>query len=159
MRNSVFETILGIVVIFVAGAFLMFALGTTDKSNGAGYYRVKANFNQIVSVEPGTDVLLAGVKVGRVVEVSLNPKTYEAEVVLAVRNDIELPDDSDAKVSNYGLLGGAFVGIEPGGSFDMISTDGSGQISYTRGSVDLITMFGSAVSGLSGGADDGASEE
>lgn len=151
MRNSVFETVLGAVVLLGAGAFLFFALGTSEQKNGSGYYQVTANFNQIVGVEPGTDVMLAGVKVGRVLKTGLDAKTYEAEVTLAVSEGIELPDDSDAKISANGLLGGSFVSIEPGGSMDMIPTDGSGVISYTRGSVDLLTLLGSAVSGLSGG--------
>ena len=45
------------------------------------------------------------------------------------------------------LLGGAYVALEPGGSFDNIPQDGSGEIQYTRGSVDLLTLFASFASG------------
>jgi len=66
-----------------------------------------------------------------------------------------LPEDTDARVSTDGLLGGAYVALEPGGSFDNIPQDGSGEIKYTRGSVDLLTLFASFASG----SGDGGSEE
>ena len=96
MRNSVFETAIGAIVIVVAGAFLFFALSTTDSSGGRGEYQLSARFNDVTGIESGSDVLLAGVKVGRVLDVEVDPETFEASVVLSMQNGVELPDDSDA---------------------------------------------------------------
>ena len=63
MRNSVFETAIGAIVIVVAGAFLFFALSSTDSSGGRGEYQLSARFNDVTGIESGSDVLLAGVKV------------------------------------------------------------------------------------------------
>ncbi|MFC6199771.1 MlaD family protein [Ponticaulis profundi] len=153
MRNSVFETILGLVVIVAAGAFLAFAMSTTESSGQSGTYSVTARFNSVVGVDSGTDVRMAGVKVGRVTNVSIDPERAEAVLTLSVRDDVELRDDADAKVTSDGLLGGAFISIEPGGGFETIPQDGSGEIIYTRGSVDILTLFASFAGGQGSGSD------
>lgn len=151
MRNSVFETLLGAAVILVAGAFLMFSLSSAPSGGGGESYLVKARFNSVVGIDRGSDVRMAGIKVGRVVDLNFDTERYEAVLTLSIDNAIELPDDSDAKVTSDGLLGGAFLAVEPGGGFDVIAQDGSGEILYTRGSVDLLTLFASfASSGGSG---------
>ena len=76
----------------------------------------------------------------------------EAVLRLAVDAGLELPDDTDARISTDGLLGGAYIALEPGGGFDVIAQDGTGEIVYTRGSVDLLTLVGSFASSL---GDDG----
>ncbi len=159
MRESIVETILGAVVIAVAAFFMWFSLSETSEASSGARYEVLARFNNINGIERGTDVRLAGMKIGVVKATEIDPKRFEARVSLAIDEGIELPDDSDAKIVSDGLLGGAYVAIEPGGSFDNIAKDGSGEIIYTRGAVDLLTLFGSLASGSgddsagSGGAD------
>ena len=154
MRNSLFETALGAVVVLVAGLFLLFALSSTGNSGTRDSYEVYARFNNAVGIEPGSDVRMAGVKVGRVLSSEFDADTAEAGLRLSIRNDIELPDDSDAKIVSDGLLGGAFVATEMGGSFDTLPTDGSAEIAYTRGNVDIITLFANALSGLTESSED-----
>lgn len=152
MRESLFETIVGALVVIVAGFFLAFALTSTSSGSGStGAYEVIARFNAVTGVDRGTDVRIAGVKVGRVLDVEFDPARAEAVLTLSLRDDIELPDDSDARISSDGLLGGSFVSIEYGGGFDVIPTDGTGEIIYTRGSVDLLTLFASFASGQGSG--------
>lgn len=155
MRNSVFEIVLGAVVIIAAGLCLAFALNQTSASGSGDSYELTARFNNVVGVSSGTDVRLAGVKVGRVANMTVDPKRAEAVLTLAIQGDVILPDDSDAKISSDGLLGGAFVSVEPGGSLDTIATDGSGEILYTRGSVDILTLFAS----MMGNQDSGSEQE
>jgi len=81
----------------------------------------------------------------------------EAVLRLAVDSQLELPDDTDARISTDGLLGGSYIALEPGGGFDVIAQDGTGEIIYTRGSVDLLTLVGSFASSLGGGDGDDAS--
>jgi phospholipid/cholesterol/gamma-HCH transport system substrate-binding protein len=80
-----------------------------------------------------------------------DPQRFEALLTLSLDNKWELPDDTDARISTDGLLGGAYIALEPGGGFDTIAQDGTGEILYTRGSVDLLTLFASFASGGGGG--------
>lgn len=158
MRNSVFETILGAVVIIVAGAFLVFALSSTGSSGGGDSYQLTARFNNAVGIEPGSDVRMSGVKVGRVVSMEYDPEKAMAVTRLALSDDIELPEDSDAKIISDGLLGGSFVAVEMGGSMDTLPQDGSGEIIYTRGNVDIVTLFANALSNQGSDNDEGSGE-
>ena len=141
MRNSVFESLLGLVVIVAAGLFLAFALSSGTKSVGGGVYELSAKFDAVTGIERGTDVRMSGVKVGSVTDIAYNPDINKAVVNLTVRDDIELRDDASASIQMDGLLGGAFVTLRPGGGFDTLATDGTGEIYITSGSVDLLTLL------------------
>ena len=164
MRESLVETLIGAVVIGVAGFFLWFALANGgDTGTGGNRYDVTARFNNVSGIDRGSDVRLAGVKIGVVKDIESDFERYEAVVTLALDQAVPLPDDTDARISTDGLLGGAYVALEPGASFDYIATDGTGEVLYTRGSVDLLTLFASFASGGDGGgessgADDGYPE-
>jgi phospholipid/cholesterol/gamma-HCH transport system substrate-binding protein len=88
---------------------------------------------------------MSGVKVGTVSSVALDAADYRAKLTIAVDPAIKVPMDSTAKIATDGLLGGAFVSIEPGGAADMLPA--GGQFENTQGSVDLITLF----AGIAGG--------
>ena len=93
----------------------------------------------------GTDVRLAGVKIGTVTDVVLNPETYRADTTVMVNADTQVPDDSAIIISSEGLLGGNFVEIVPGGSpFYFAAGD---EIVDTQGSVRLISLLLRFVSG------------
>lgn len=97
---------------------------------------LKARFASIGALKPGASVRLAGVKVGDVQSIGL--KDYAAEVVLRVREDVVLPDDSFALIRTEGLLGESFVLLRPGGSGDDLK-DGD-RIAETESAVDLIDL-------------------
>ncbi len=99
----------------------------------------------------GTDVRLAGVKVGTVTGVTLNPETYRADTTLSVVSGVEIPDDSAVIVSQEGLLGGNFVEIMPGGS-PFFYEEGD-EILDTQGSVSLISLLLKFVAGDSGASE------
>ena len=153
MKHSLFETLVGALVLALAGAFFVYGARTSDFSAGGGYV-VSANFGRIDGLAIGSDVRLAGVKIGSVSRQALNTETFEARVEFTIENGIPLPDDSVAKVTLDGLLGGAYLSIEPGGSFDNLPTDGTGVITRTQGSVDLIGLASRAVLGGPGSGDE-----
>ena len=93
----------------------------------------------------GTDVRLAGVKVGTVTGMELNPQTFRADVTLSVEDQIQLPDDSAVVVASEGLLGGTYVEIVPGGS--PFNLEAGGEILDTQGAVSLISLLLKFVSG------------
>ncbi|MXU65796.1 outer membrane lipid asymmetry maintenance protein MlaD [Oceanomicrobium pacificus] len=145
MANNVAETLIGAAVLAVAGGFLVYAAQTTGLSSGGDSYSLTANFRSIEGVSVGTDVRVAGVKVGRVTAIDLNPTTYEAVTSFSVSADIQLPDDSDVKISTEGLLGGNYVDITPGGS-EFLLADGD-EILNTQGAVSFLNLLMKFASG------------
>lgn len=159
MRESAFETLIGALVVGVAAFFLWFALARGgEASTGSSQYDVIARFNSVSGLARGSDVRIAGVKAGIIKAIDGDPERFEAVVTLSLDSKWVLPDDTDARVSTDGLLGGAYIALEPGAGFDSIPQDGTGEIQYTRGSVDLLTLFASFASG-GGGSDDPPADE
>ena len=146
MASNAAETMIGAAVLAVAGGFLVYAAQTVDMSGvGSGYYEVNAGFRKASGVAVGADVRVSGVKVGAVSGLRLDPETYRAIASLSIRQDVKLPEDSVAAITSDGLLGGAYVAIDPGAS-DFFVEPG-GEIENTQGSVDLIELLSKAVSG------------
>lgn len=143
MKNTTVETAIGALVILIAAAFFIFAYSTSGKGSATGGYRLTAEFDNIAGVNTGTDVRLAGIKVGTVVSQTLNPDNYQAVVTMTVDPKVKLTDDTTAKVTSEGLLGSNFIALEPGGS-ETILADG-GQITNTQGSVDIWTLISTAM--------------
>lgn len=158
MRESVFETLVGLGVVLAAGLFLSYALANgTDRSTGSSNYEVTARFNNALGISPGSDVRLAGVKVGIVSDMEIDYDRIEAVIKLRIDERVELWDDAIVKVSSESLLGGSFIDLDAGGGgYDVIAKDGSGEILNTRGSVDLLTLVGSFASGFGGDGDSGS---
>lgn len=148
MTESKTEILVGGLVLAVAVGFLVFAGQTTGMTRGAGEYRLNASFRSIDGVSIGTDVRMAGVKIGRVTGISLDPETYRARTVFTVAQAIDVPDDSAVSISSEGLLGGNYVEIQPGGSpFYLAAGD---EIEFTQSSIGLISLLTKFVSGESG---------
>jgi phospholipid/cholesterol/gamma-HCH transport system substrate-binding protein len=135
MKDSAVETAIGAIVIVIAAAFLFFIYSTTDKGAASGGRRVVAVFDNIGAVNVGTDVRMAGIKIGSVVAQELDPETYQARVTMAVDSNLKLSDDTSAKISSEGLLGAPFIALDPGGSDTLI--DDGGEIQITQGAVDF----------------------
>lgn len=142
MRRNVIETVLGAVVLLVAGVFLAFAYNSADLRPVAGY-KVSARFNAVDGLTIGSDVRVGGVKIGSVVSQSIDLESYQAVVVMSIRPDIGLPEDSVAMVSSEGLLGGKYIRIDPGASEKHLA-DGS-SLAETRGIVSLEEMLGKVI--------------
>jgi phospholipid/cholesterol/gamma-HCH transport system substrate-binding protein len=149
MGGNLVETLIGAVVVLVAGVFMVFAYQRADLRPVDGYELV-ARFEKIDGITVGSDVTMSGIKIGTVVGQELDAKTFLAVVRMSIRNDIQLPEDSSIKVSSAGLLGDNYLAIEPGGAPDLLGH--GGEIQYTQGAVDLTELIGKAIySGTSGG--------
>lgn len=143
--NTITEVMVGAAVMAVAVGFFVYAAGSTDSGPAGGAYAMSASFRSADGIAVGTEVRLAGVRVGTVTGMTLNPETFRAETTFTIRDDIELPDDSAIAISSEGLLGGNFVEIIPGGSpFSYAPGD---QIMDTQGSISLITLLMRFVTG------------
>ena len=135
MKNSLVETIIGASVIAIAVIFFVFAYNTSGAGKGKGGYSLSAEFENVEGINIGSDIRMAGIKIGTVTSSELDPSSFQAKLVMSLDTQIKLPDDSTAKVTSEGLLGGKFIAIEPGGSEDILK-DGD-QMSYTQGAIDL----------------------
>lgn len=141
MGNLV-ETLIGAVVLVVAGVFLAFAYNRAEISAVEGY-ELSAKFQKIDGIHVGSDVLMSGIKIGSVTAQRLDPQSYLAVVSFTVRDEIEVPEDSAVKIASSGLLGDKYLALEPGGS-DVTLKPG-GEILYTQSSVDLMDLIGKAI--------------
>ena len=160
MKNTTVETAIGALVILIAAGFFAFAYTTSGKGNTTGGYTLKAEFDNIAGVNTGTDVRLAGIKVGTVVGQTLNTENYQAVVTMSIDPKVKLTDDTTAKVTSEGLLGSNFIALDPGGS-EVVLADG-GQITNTQGAVDIWTLISTAMfdsgKGKGGGGGSGGGE-
>ncbi len=92
---------------------------------------------------------LAGVKIGTISALHLNPKTYFADATLEIDKGVDLPTDSAILISQQGLLGGSYVEVIPGGAPDNLKP--GGRIIDTQGAVSLVSLLMKFVSGQAGG--------
>lgn len=117
MNNSVFETILGACVLAVAGFFLYTGYCDNGSSLSQGYI-LKARFDKIDGISVGSDVSIAGVKIGSVQSIYLDKKTFQPIISFIINPSINVPDDSSAEIISDGFLGGKHINISPGGSVE-----------------------------------------
>ena len=139
MRHNIVEAVIGAVVLVVAGIFVVFTYSAAGISTTTGYPLV-ARFERIDGVGVGTDVRVSGIKVGTVTAMTLDPKTYLAEVRMTIDPTVKLPLDTVAAVSSTGLLGDKFLGLVPGG--DEKTIEPGGVIKYTQASVSIEDLLG-----------------
>ncbi|WP_120633365.1 outer membrane lipid asymmetry maintenance protein MlaD [Ruegeria sp. EL01] len=145
MSHNWTEVIVGGAVLACAVAFGVYASQSTGLSQNSAGYQLGASFRSLEGVGVGTDVRLAGVKIGAVTDVTLNPDTYRADTTFSVADGILVPDDSAIVISSEGLLGGNFVEVMPGGS--PFFFEPGDEIEDTQGAVSLISLLVKFVAG------------
>ena len=135
----------------VTGAFIILGLAAlyvlaTSATNISSYgetkgYTVSAEFSNIGGLKPRAAVTMAGVSIGRVTDIKLDPKSFAAVVTLQIDGRYaDIPDDSTASILTSGLLGEQFIGIDAGGS-DKFLKQGS-KIQYTQQALVLEKLIG-----------------
>jgi phospholipid/cholesterol/gamma-HCH transport system substrate-binding protein len=153
MKNSAVETLIGAAVVVIAAGFFFFAYQTSGKGSASGAYRVSAEFDNAEGVNVGTDVRIAGVKIGSVVDFTLNAENFQANVVMELDPKVKLTEDATAKVTSEGLLGSKFISLEQGGADAMLVA--GGVISNTQGAVDIWSLISQAMFENKGGSRSG----
>jgi phospholipid/cholesterol/gamma-HCH transport system substrate-binding protein len=138
-QRNLTELVAGAVVLLVAVGFLGYAVANTGRASLSGY-SLHAAFDRIDGLSIGSDVRMAGVKVGSVTAATIDPKTYQADVTFSVQPSVQLPTDSSAEVTTDGLLGGKYLGLVPGGSDKMIPP--GGEVTITQSSISLEQLLG-----------------
>lgn len=123
---------------FVIGIFLWFLWFLTSSFFTDGKlktYNLKALFSSIDGISVGSDVKISGIKVGEVTHVSVNPKSFQAEVEIKILTKFKLPTDSSVSVQSSGLLGSKYLELAPGVEDDNLKDRDT--IKYTQSALNL----------------------
>jgi phospholipid/cholesterol/gamma-HCH transport system substrate-binding protein len=146
MKKANIETIVGVFVLIgiLCLAYLSIKLGKMELLGG-NYYDVYADFDSVSGLKTGGSVEIAGVEVGRVDRITLNPKNEMARVYLRIRGEVKLADDVIAAVRSRGIIGDKFVLLKPGGSEKSLPV--GGRIRDTESAVDLEDLLSKFIHG------------
>ncbi len=128
---------LGVAAIFI----LTFRVASLESSGANQGYRVTADFENIGGLRSGASVTIAGVRIGRVRDIVIEPQTFQARATLEIGTEYgNIPADSSAKILTAGVLGEKYIGLEPGGD-EAVLKDG-GRIIHTQSAVVLENIIG-----------------
>ncbi len=148
-RNAI-ETVLGAVVLFIAGLFMIFAYNSADLRKVEGY-EITARFPMVDGVKDGTDVRINGVKVGSIGRMSLmtqpGPDQFKVEVRMTILPTVDIPADTIAMIASESLLGGKYLALEMGVDEDVLPKDGSGKLTRTQAPMRLDDLIGQVIYG------------
>lgn len=148
-RNAV-ETVMGAVVLLVAGVFVFFAYDLAQVKAVEGY-EVTAIFYKIGGLSKGSDVRVSGIKVGTVIDHRLDPETFDAVVTMSISSEVKLPEDTVASIASGGLLGGKYIRLEAGAAKTYLGA--GGVIVNTRDFRSLEDQVGEIIFLATGGPD------
>jgi phospholipid/cholesterol/gamma-HCH transport system substrate-binding protein len=117
MGKKGIETLVGLFVLLGLAALTFVALKAANLASfgSRDSYMLQARFDNIGGLKPRAPVRSAGVTVGRVTSIRLDPKTYQGLVTLEVDREVQFPKDSSARILTSGLLGDQYIGLEAGG--------------------------------------------
>jgi phospholipid/cholesterol/gamma-HCH transport system substrate-binding protein len=139
---------MGILALF----FLTTRVTSFDTYSGEGGYELTARFDQIGTLKTRSPVSIAGVQIGRVTAIDFDVDRLEAVVTIRIASRYDrIPDDSDASILTSGILGGQYIGLQPGGSDEYLK-DGD-EITFTQSAVVLEQLISKYLFGQGGGGD------
>ena len=143
--NYKVELTSGVFLLLGIAAMLWLATEATNFGMQVGddTYSVNARFGNVADLKPKSPVKIGGVTVGMVEDISLDPITFEAVVIMKIdRRFADIPGDTSAAILTSGVLGDRYIGLEPGGAMEPL-VDGD-QIFITQSAVvleNLISKF------------------
>ena len=147
MKKASVEAVVGVFMLvgILSLAYLSIRLGKLELMGG-NFYDLSATFNSVSGLKSGASVEIAGVEIGRVDRIELDPsRGYMARVLLRVRTGAKLTDDSIASVRTRGIIGDKYILIKPGGSDKILL--GGGKIRETESAVDLEQLISEYIHG------------
>lgn len=141
------ETLVGVFVLLGMLGLVFLAMQAANLGNvgGGDTYPVQARFDNIGGLKPRAAVRTAGVVVGRVKQISLDPKTFQGVVTLDIQKSYQFPKDTSAKILTAGLLGDQYIGLEPGG--DDANIQPGDTLAQTQSAVVLENLIGQFLTG------------
>ena len=142
MKYSLIETFMGFGVIIIAILFLFFGL-SLEKNITSKYISISAIFENVSGLSVGDKVKISGISVGKITNFKLEKDEFEVMVELEVDKEINIPDDSTAKISSSSLFGGKFLEIIPGSSETYLKDNSV--IYDTQTSLSFIDLIGKTI--------------
>jgi len=142
-QTRTIEISTGLFIILGFASLFFLATQTTNirAYNDTSGYTVTASFTNVGGLKVRAPVTMAGVDVGRVTEIHLDPRTFSPIVSIQISQRFnQIPDDSSASILTSGLLGEQYIGISPGGSETFLK-NGS-KIQFTQSAIILENLIG-----------------
>lgn len=130
---------MGAVVLVVAVFFVMIAYKSGSVSTSDSVYKLRARFEKVDGISPGSDVRVGGIKIGSVLSESLDTKTYRPELVIGIKEEVRFPKDSSAEIVSDGLLGNKYVSLVPGADEEMLKNNDL--VEFTQSSVNIEALI------------------
>ncbi|RLB10180.1 MAG: outer membrane lipid asymmetry maintenance protein MlaD [Deltaproteobacteria bacterium] len=145
-RKGVTEFLVGIFLLLgmISLAYLSLSLGEVTVFGKSKYYQVSAVFSSVAGLKKDAVVSMAGVEIGRVIDISLT-EDKEALVRMRIRRNIKLEEDSIASIKTMGIIGDKYIMISPGASDEVIPP--GGRIMETEPPLDLEELIGKYIFG------------
>ncbi len=140
LRENVGEALVGLFVVLFAAWFVAFAWDKTGGGAKDGAIRVTALFPNSTGINVGSEVRVAGIKVGTASDQELDPQSFQVKTILALDPAVKLPADSSAAITSEGIMGANFISLIPGG--DPTALKDGDTIADTQGAMDLMGMVG-----------------
>jgi len=142
MSKKSIETLVGLFVLLGILALTFVALKAANLAsfgNRDGYV-LYARFDNIGGLKVRAPVRSAGVVIGRVTAIRLDPKTFQGMVTMELQRDLQFPKDSSAKILTNGLLGDQYIGLEAGGEDKNLNAGDT--MTQTQSAVVLENLIG-----------------
>lgn len=146
MKNSrMVEVAVGVFMLLVVLALvvLAFRVSGTQIAAGRDMYELTADFDNIGGLKERSEVNVSGVSIGFVKSITLNHKTFRAQVHLMVDKQYQIPVDSSANIYTHGLLGSNYIALIPG--FETENLHNGGVIETTHSALVLENLIGQLI--------------
>lgn len=142
-QTRLMELVVGLFICLGLAAMFLLTLqvSTQNDLKREASYEVIARFDNVGSLRVRAPITLAGVRIGRVTAVDVNPETFQAEVTLAIdRRYDQLPSDTSAAIQTAGILGEQYIALQPGGAMENLKK--GDRINFTQSAVVLENLIG-----------------
>lgn len=142
MERTTLDLWVGIFVVAGLAALAVLALkvGNLSTYNMSETYQLQAYFSNIGGLKSQASIKSSGVLIGRVAQISLDPKRYEAKVTMTIDKRYQFPKDTFANILTSGLLGEQYIGLNPGGEEEFLKA--GDEIKKTQSAVVLEDLIG-----------------
>ena len=142
-QTRLMELVVGLFICLgLAATFLLTLQVSTQNDLAASRsYTLKLRFDNVGSLRVRAPVTLAGVRIGRVTSVDVDPESFQAEVEVGIDQRFDkLPTDTSASIQTAGILGEQYIALHPGGAMDNLK-DGD-RINFTQSAIVLENLIG-----------------
>lgn len=130
-----------VLMTLVSLAVIAFQVSNFNSWKDKPSYQVSALFNNIGGLKVRAPVKISGVVVGRVSDISIDPRTYQAKVKMNIFKEYsDLPIDTSGSILTSGLLGDQYIGLVIGADEEVLK-DGD-QLDLTQSALVLEDLIG-----------------